>query len=331
MDDDTTDRHHHGGHARATDHADHSTHEGHDPEAFRRKFWLSLALTVPVIVWSEMVQEWLGYTAPDLPGSSLIAPVLGTVVFVYGGQPFLVGAYREIRRRQPGMMLLIAMAITVAFAASLASSLGWFDLEFWWELAALITIMLLGHWQEMKAIGQARGALDALAELLPDDAERVGPDGEVRSVPASELEVGDVVLVRPGGRVPADGEVVDGRAEVDESMITGESRPVGRGVGDTVVAGTVSTDSSIRVEVRALGDDTALAGIQRLVAEAQGSHSRAQVLADQFAAALFYVATAAGLLTFAAWSLLGDVDAAVVRTVTVLVIACPHALGLAIP
>ena len=177
-------------------HADHSTHAGHDPEVFRRKFWLSLALTVPVVFWADMVQEWFGYTAPEFPGSNWIAPVLGTVIFVYGGAPFLQGAYREIRRRQPGMMLLIAMAITVAFVASVASSLGWFDLEFWWELAALITIMLLGHWQEMKAIGQAQGALDALADLLPDDAERVS-DGQVETV------AGDLVASRRRGAGPA--------------------------------------------------------------------------------------------------------------------------------
>jgi Cu2+-exporting ATPase len=209
--------------------------------------------------------------------------------------------------------------------------LGWFDLEFWWELAALITIMLLGHWQEMKALGQARSALAALAELLPDDAERVGPDGEVHTVSLAELRADDVVLVRPGGRVPADGTIIDGEAELDESMVTGESRPVGKGPGDRVVAGTVVTDSAVRIRVEAVGEETALAGIQRLVAEAQASGSRAQALADRFAAMLFYLAAGAGVVTFAAWSLAGDLDASVVRTVTVLVIACPHALGLAIP
>jgi P-type Cu2+ transporter len=228
-------------------------------------------------------------------------------------------------------MLLISMAITVAYIASMATSLDWLDLEFWWELAALVTIMLLGHWQEMKAIGQARGALAALAELLPDDAERVGDDGEIETVSLADLRLGDVVLVRSGARVPADGEIVDGEAELDESMITGESRPVPKTVGDKVVAGTVSTDSAIRVRIDAVGEDTALAGIQRLVAEAQASSSRAQVLADRFAALLFYIATAAGLITFLAWWGFGQVDNAVVRTVTVLVIACPHALGLAIP
>jgi Cu2+-exporting ATPase len=229
------------------------------------------------------------------------------------------------------MMLLISMAITVAYAASLATTFGLFDLDFWWELAALVTIMLLGHWQEMKAIGQAQGALAALAALLPDDAERLEPDGAVRTVPVAQLGVGDTVLVRSGGRVPADGRIVDGAAELDESMITGESRPVSRGVNDRVVAGTVATDSAIRVEITAVGEDTALAGIGRLVAQAQASSGRAQVLADRFAAMLFYIATAAALITFLVWWALGDVDQSVVRTVTVLVIACPHALGLAIP
>ena len=252
-------------------------------------------------------------------------------MFFYGGWPFLVGGVREVRDRAPGMMLLISMAITVAYVASLATTIGAFDLDFWWELAALVTIMLLGHWQEMKAIGQAQGALAALAALLPDDAERIGDDGAMYRVAVAELRVGDTVLVRSGDRVPADGRIVDGAAELDESMITGESRPVPRAVGERVVAGTVATDSALRVRVEAVGEDTALAGIGRLVAQAQASSGRAQVLADRFAAMLFYIATAAALVTFVAWWALGDVDQSVVRTVTVLVIACPHALGLAIP
>ncbi|MCB0952029.1 MAG: HAD-IC family P-type ATPase, partial [Microthrixaceae bacterium] len=311
-------------------HGQHDKHAGHDPEMFRRRFWISLVLTVPLVATSHMVMDWFGYTL-DFAGIDWVGPVLGSVVFFWGGWPFLQGAAREIRDRQPAMMLLIAMAITVAYSASMATSLGWFDLDFWWELAALVTIMLLGHWQEMKAIGQARGALAALAELVPDDAEHIGDDGSVTSVPLYDLVVDDVVLVRAGARVPADGEIVGGEAELDESMITGESRPVAKSVGDRVVAGTVSTDSSLRIRVTATGDDTALAGIQRMVADAQASSSRAQVLADRFAALLFYVATAAALLTMVLWSALGDVDSAVVKTVTVLVIACPHALGLAIP
>ena len=308
----------------------HDKHAGHDPEMFRRKFWLSLVLTIPIVLTSDMVMEWFGYTL-DFPGVTWVGPVLGSVVFGYGGWPFLAGGLREIQDRAPGMMLLISMAITVVYVASLATSAGLFDLDFWWELAALVTIMLLGHWQEMKAIGQAQGALAALAALLPDDAERLDAHGAVERVPVPDLRVGDTVLVRSGGRVPADGRVVDGAAELDESMITGESRPVTRGVGDRVVAGTVATDSAIRVEVTAVGDDTALAGIGRLVAQAQASSGRAQVLADRFAAMLFYVATAAALVTFLVWWALGDLGQSVVRTVTVLVIACPHALGLAIP
>ncbi|MEV4282502.1 heavy metal translocating P-type ATPase [Actinoplanes xinjiangensis] len=316
----------HGGHG----HEGHDKHAGHDPEVFRRKFWLSLVLTIPIVVTSHMIMDWFGYSL-DFPGMAWVGPVLGTAVFLYGGWPFLAGAVSEIRDRAPGMMLLISMAITVAYTASLATSLGLFDLDFWWELAALVTIMLLGHWQEMKAIGQAQGALAALAALLPDDAERVTGTGGVEKVAVADLAVGDTVLVRSGARVPADGRIVDGAAELDESMITGESRPVSRGEGDRVVAGTVATDSAIRVRVEAVGENTALAGIGRLVAQAQAAGGRAQVLADRFAAMLFYIASAAAVVTFIVWWLLGDLDQAVVRTVTVLVIACPHALGLAIP
>jgi Cu2+-exporting ATPase len=308
----------------------HDKHAGHDPEQFRRKFWLSLALTVPIVATSDTVMRWFGYSL-NFGGVSWIGPILGSFVFFYGGWPFLKGGWDEIKSLQPGMMLLISLAIVVAYGASLATTFGWLDLEFWWELAALITIMLLGHWQEMKAIGQARGALSALAELLPDEAERVDSRGEIESVAVSALRRGDVVLVRPGGRVPADGCVVDGESEFDESMITGESRSVVRRIGARVIAGTVSTDSSVRVEVTAVGADTALAGIQRLVADAQASQSRAQVVADRFAAALFYVALVSGITTFVVWAALGDVNSAIERSVTVLVIACPHALGLAIP
>jgi Cu2+-exporting ATPase len=308
----------------------HDKHAGHSVAMFRDRFWLSLALTLPVVFFSETIQDWFGYTAPSFPGAAWVAPVLGTVIFVYGGAPFLKGAVQEARDRQPGMMLLIGMAIAVAFLASVATTAGWFDLEFWWELAALITVMLLGHWMEMRAIGQARGALAALAELLPDEAEKV-TNGEVEKVPASALSVGDVVLVRPGGRVPADGVITSGSVEVDESMVTGESKPVPKDEGDEVVAGTVATDNSVRVRVEAVGDDTTLAGIQRLVAQAQQSRSHAQVLADRAAALLFYVAVGAALVTVVAWLAVAQPEQAVVRTVAVLVIACPHALGLAIP
>ncbi|MFI1580431.1 heavy metal translocating P-type ATPase [Embleya sp. NPDC020630] len=326
---------HGGGHAERAGHEGHEGHGGHagHTEMFRRKFLLSLLLSVPVLVLSPMLADVLGYHEPSFTGSSWIPPLLGTVVFGYGGWPFLAGARDELVARQPGMMTLIAMAITVAFGASWASTLeiASHDLDFWWELVLLVDIMLLGHWLEMRALGAASGALDALAALLPDEAERVGPGGEFERVPAAELEIGDTVLVRSGGRVPADGTIAEGAAEFDESMITGESRPVPRGVRDTVVAGTVAMDSAVRVTVTATGEGTQLAGIRRLVAEAQQSRSRAQALADRAAALLFYYAAGAAVLTLLAWSLLGEGGSAIERTVTVLVIACPHALGLAIP
>ncbi|KUM36713.1 copper-translocating P-type ATPase [Arthrobacter sp. EpRS71] len=327
-------KHGHQGHDGADDHAVHShgQHAGHSTAMFKDRFWLTLALSVPVVYFSPMFGHLLGYMPLEFPGSAWIPPVLGTVIFLYGGQPFLKGGINELKNRQPGMMLLISMAITVAFVASWATTLriGNFDLDFWWELALLVAIMLLGHWIEMRALGSAQGALDALAALLPDEAERV-TDAGVETVPVSELREGDVVLVRSGARMPADGTIVDGRAEFDESMITGESKTVLRAEGDPVVAGTVATDNTVRVTVTAVGDGTALAGIQRLVAEAQASSSKAQALADRAAAFLFYFATLAGVITFIAWILLGSLPEAVTRTVTVLVIACPHALGLAIP
>jgi P-type Cu2+ transporter len=311
-------------------HGSHDQHAGHSVAMFRDRFWLSVLLTIPVLVWSEMVQDWLGFSAPTFPLSDRIPAILGTIVFVYGGTPFLRGGARELRDRQPGMMLLISLAILVAFVASVVSEFGVLDLEFWWELALLIDVMLLGHWQEMKALGQASSALEALAALLPDEAEVIH-DAMTHTVPAAELRPGDLVLVRPGGRVPADGAIVDGSAAFDESMITGESKPVGHGPGDHVVAGTVATDGAVRIRVEAVGDDTTLAGIQRLVGQAQASRSTAQALADRAAAILFYVAVTAGALTFVVWSATGETGEAVERAVTVLVISCPHALGLAIP
>ncbi|HEX7210383.1 MAG TPA: copper-translocating P-type ATPase [Propionibacteriaceae bacterium] len=313
-------------------HEHHGGGLGDHAAQFRRRFLVSTLLAVPVIGFSGMFSDLLGYPLPAGAWVPWISPLLGTVIFIYGGAPFLTGAWQEIKQRQPGMMLLISLAITVAFVASWATTLhlGGFDLDFWWELALLIVIMLLGHWLEMRALGAASSALDALAALLPDSAERVrGSDTEVVSL--AELAVGDVVLVRSGGRVPADGTILSGSAAVDESMITGESRAVRRSAGDRVVAGTVATDNAIRVEITAVGEETALAGIQRLVADAQASSSRAQALADRAAAFLFYFAAGAGLITFVVWALLGRLDQAVTRTVTVLVIACPHALGLAIP
>jgi len=319
----------HDGHGAGTA-AGHDRHAGHSVAMFRDKFWLSLALTVPVVLLSHDIQEWSGYTVPTFPGSEYLPAILGTVVFLYGGLVFIRGAQRELADRQPGMMTLISLAIVVAFVTSWAGTLGLFEVEIWWELATLITIMLLGHWLEMRSIAQASGALTALAELLPDTAERVTDEG-TDTVPLSELAVGDVVLVRPGARVPADGVVVEGEADVDESMITGESKPVTKAPGEKVVAGTVAAGGSLRVRVAAVGDETALSGIMRLVEAAQASASRAQALADRAAAILFYVALGAGALTLVFWWLQGDREGALVRTATVLVIACPHALGLAIP
>ncbi|QYM77427.1 heavy metal translocating P-type ATPase [Leucobacter luti] len=342
------------GHGPATEHVDHeraNSHAGHDMDGghdghsmsghgghsdhvaqFRRLFWIMLLLAIPTSALSGMFAMILGYQLPDVPGLAWISPILGTVMYVWGGRPFLVGAVAELRARKPGMMLLIGLAITVAFLASWGSTLGLLDhqLDFWWELALLIVIMLLGHWVEMRSLAQTTSALDSLAALLPDTAERVTGD-EILAVSPSELRVGDIVVVRPGGSVPADGRVVDGRVAMDESMVTGESRTVTRTVGDRVTAGTVATDSGLRVEVTATGEDTALAGIQRLVSEAQNSSSRAQRLADTAAGWLFWFALGAAVLTAIAWTLFGLPDEAVVRTITVLVIACPHALGLAIP
>ncbi|WP_084073834.1 heavy metal translocating P-type ATPase [Demequina sp. NBRC 110052] len=317
----------HAGHGGNSDHGGHTDHSGH-AEMFRRLFWWNLLLAIPVLAFSEMVEGWFGY---DLPLSGWIPPILGTVIFAWGGWPFLSMAWRdEIQDRAPGMMTLISLAITVAFGASLASTLGFGDLDFWWELAGLIVIMLLGHWQEMKAVGQARGALQALAELLPDDAERVTDDG-TEHVSIADLVTGDTVVVRPGGRVPADGDIASGEASMDESMITGESAPVRRTEGEHVVAGTVATDGSLRVTVTAIGDDTALAGIQRMVTQAQESRSGTRRLADRAAAWLFYIALAAAAATFLVHLALGEPGTGMVRAISVLVVACPHALGLAIP
>jgi P-type Cu2+ transporter len=312
-------------------HAGHDRHAGHSVAMFRDRFWLSLVLTLPVVALSGDIQQWLGYSLPSFPGQDIAPALLGTVLFAYGGTVFLRGAQGELADRAPGMMTLISLAIVVAFVTSWAGTLGLFEVEIWWELATLITIMLLGHWLEMRSIAQARGALAALAELLPDTAERVLPNGDTEHVTLDQIATSDVVLVRPGGRVPADGVVVEGAADVDESMITGESRAVTKDRGDTVVAGTVAAGGSLRIRVTATGEGTALSGIMRMVDAAQSSASRAQALADRAAAILFYVAVGAGSITLAAWWLLGDREGALVRTATVLVIACPHALGLAIP
>lgn len=328
------DQHEPAGHAGHTGHGGGGGGHGHGGhvQRFRRLFWVMLLIAVPVVVLSPAFGMLLGYEVPAGGVLAWVPPVLGTVLYVWGGSPFLTGAVAEVRSHRPGMMLLIGLAITVAFVASWGATLGLLShtLEFWWELALLVVIMLLGHWLEMRSLAQTTSALDSLAALLPDVAEVVRGE-DVVPVSPSELLVGDVVLVRPGAAVPADGRIVAGVAEMDESMVTGESRTVSRRSGDQVTAGTVSTDSGIRVEVTATGENTALAGIQRLVAEAQSSSSRAQRLADRAAALLFWFALGSAAVTALVWSVLGQPDQAVARTITVLVIACPHALGLAIP
>jgi len=321
----------HRGHADHGNHGAHDKHAGHSVAMFRDKFWISLALTVPTLIWGHMLPRVLNYSPPSVPGQRWIAPLFGSAVFLYGGTVFLQGAWRELRARLPGMMTLIALAITVAFVFSAAVTLGYPGMPLWEELATLVTIMLLGHWIEMKSISQAQGALQELAKLLPNTALRLR-GAEVEEVPIDALRPGDIILVRPGASIPADGVAIDGASEVNESMITGESRPVNKTIGDRAIAGTINGSGSLRVEVTGTGEQTALAGIMRLVEQAQTSRSRAQALADRAAFWLTIVAIVAGALTFVAWlTLRGDPAFAVERLVTVLVISCPHALGLAVP
>jgi len=322
----------HTGHAGHDAHAGHGDHSAHDPAIFRRKFWLSLVLTIPTLVFSMGLQDILGLEGPRFPGSQYIPALFGVVLFFYGGLVFLKGAVAELRGRQPGMMTLISLAIVVALGYSIAVTLGLPGMDFWWELSTLITIMLLGHWIEMSAVMGAQDALGELAKLLPDEADLVHGD-HIMPVAVSSLAVGDVVLVRPGAAVPVDGEVIDGESDVNEALLTGESAAVGKTVGSAVIAGSVNGAGALTVRVTKTGGDTALAGIMKLVADAQSSKSSAQVLADRAAALLFYVAVAAALITLVAWLLLRPDDPSFVleRVVAVLVIACPHALGLAIP
>ncbi len=325
----------HSGHNMEGMHTGHGEHAGHSEEMFKRPFWISLVLTIPVLLYSDLLQSVLGYTAPEFPGSQYLSVVLGSIIYWYGGWVFLTGAIGELRARQPGMMTLVSLAITTAYFYSLAITFGLSaGMPFYWELATLVTIMLLGHWVEMRAVGSAQSALSELAKLLPDMAERItGNAGETtEQVPASELKVGDLVLVRPGGQVPADGIVEDGQSQVNESMITGESRAVDKAHGAEVIAGTVNGSGSLRVRINRTGDQTMLAGIMRLVQEAQTSKTRAQALADRAAYWLTLVAVATALVTLIVWALIRGFDNYTVeRVVTTLVVACPHALGLAIP
>lgn len=316
---------------RKADHGHQVDHGGHE-RMFRDRFWVSLAISIPVLLYSETVQGWLGFGMPDFPGSQWVTPVLSVVVFIIGGVPFLRMAVPEVRNRQPGMMTLISLAISVAFFYSLVALFTDLGQGFFWELVTLIDVMLLGHWLEMRSIRQASGALQELAKLMPDSAERLRSDGNTEEVAVGELRTDDLVLVRPGGSIPADGEVFAGESEINESMITGESRPVSKNPGDTVIAGTINGEGSLRVQVGATGENTALAGIMRLVEQAEQSKSRTQVLADKAAGWLFYVAVGVAVLTAIAWTLaVGFNEEVIVRVATVLVIACPHALGLAIP
>ncbi len=299
---------------------------------FRRRFWICLALSIPVLLTSDTLQGWLGFSLPDFAGDDLVGPVFSTIVFAVGGVPFLRMAGHELAERRPGMMALISLAITVAFVFSMAAVFILGGEAFFWELVTLIDVMLLGHWVEMRSVRQASGALDELAQLLPDTAERLTDDGKTEEVPVTDLAEGEVVLVRPGASVPVDGTVKDGESEVNEAMITGESKPVAKAPGDKVVGGTINGDGSLRVEVSAVGEETTLAGIMKLVEDAQKGKSRGQMLADRAAGALFYIALGVAVLTAVAWWFVLGWDISIVRRVaTVLVIACPHALGLAVP
>ena len=312
-------------------HASHDKHAGHSVAMFRRKFWVTLVLTLPAVVWGEMIPHLLGFTPPAVPGARWIPVIFGIAVYFYGGWVFVQGAWRELQARTPGMMTLITLAITVAFVFSLAVTLGFEGMPLWWELSSLVTVMLFGHWMEMRSISQAQGALAELAKLLPNTAIRI-TDGRQTEVPISELREHDVVLIRPGAGVPADGVVREGKSSVDESMITGESRLIGKSAGDEVIAGTVNSDGSLRVEITKVGDQTALAGIIRLVEHAQQSRSRAQVVADRAAFYLTIIAVSAAVVTAIAWAMLAaPASFTIERVVTVLVIACPHAMGLAVP
>jgi Cu2+-exporting ATPase len=321
----------HAEHGAGQDHEAHVDHTGHE-QMFRQKFWISLVLSIPVLLFSPSIQAWLRFSLPVFPGSQWITPIFAVIVFAYGGIPFLQMAVPELKNRQPGMMTLISLAISVAFVYSVAALFLPTSTTFFWELVTLIDIMLLGHWIEMRSVRQASGALNELAKLMPDEAERIRQDGSTETVSVQQLRNGDLLLVRPGASVPADGEVQDGQSDVNEAMITGESKPVSKNPNDEVIAGTINGDGSLRVKVTATGDETALAGIMRLVEQAQQSKSNTQILADKAAGWLFYVALSVAVITAVAWVIAVGFNVDVIaRVATVLVIACPHALGLAVP
>lgn len=318
----------HGGHETH----DHDKHAGHNPDMFKKKFWLSFALTIPVLIYSQTIQELLNFTAPSFAGSQWIPAVLGAFIFFYGGLVFLKSAKAELAARQPGMMTLISLAITVAFGYSIAVSFGLEGMDFWWELATLVTIMLLGHWLEMASVQNAQGALKELAKLLPDEAELVTNNSSV-VVAVASLKVGDLVLVRPGSTIPTDGVVMKGESKLNESMLTGESKAVSKAVKSQVIGGSINGSGALTIKVTKVGENTALAGIMKLVADAQNSKSKTQIVADRAAFYLTFVAIGAAILTAIGWTFFSDRSASFIleRVVTVLVIACPHALGLAVP
>ena len=316
---------------KADEHDQHVDHTGHE-DLFRRRFWVSLLLSIPVLLYTPMLQMWFGFRMPDFAGSQWVMPLFSIIVFAYGGVPFIQMAVPEVRNRQPGMMTLISLAIAVSFIYSLATMFVNLGEGFFWELVTLIDIMLLGHWIEMRSVRQASGALNELSKLMPDTAEHIMPDGSIHTMPVSSLKTDHLVLVRPGASIPADGVVEEGESDVNESMITGESALVKKTPGAKVIAGTINGSGSLRVRVLAVGEQTALAGIMRLVREAQQSKSRTQILADKAAGWLFYLAIGVALLSAIAWTLAIGFDLFTLqRVVAVLVIACPHALGLAVP
>ena len=300
---------------------------------FRRRFWVSLVLTVPVLALAPLIQRFLGIEGVlDFPGASYVQFAFATAVYLYGGWPFLKGFVREVGERQPGMMTLIALAITVAYVYSGAVVFGLPGEVFFWELATLIDIMLLGHWIEMRSVMGASRALEKLVELLPTEAHRVRDDGSLEDVPVSELAPGDRVVIKPGEKVPTDGAIAEGRTSMNEAMLTGESTPVEKGEGDEVIAGAINGESSITIEVRKTGEDTYLSQVVEMVRRAQESRSRTQDLANRAALWLTIIAISVGVLTLTVWLLAGrDFNFALGRMVTVMVITCPHALGLAIP
>ena len=313
-----------------SEHQEHDKHAGHSVAMFKDRFWLSLLITIPVLIYSEMIQHWLNFMPPAFPGSQYVPFVFSTIIFFYGGLVFIKGAWGELKAKLPGMMTLISLAIVTAYVYSVATQFFIDGDGFFWELATLVTIMLLGHWLEMKSVAKAENALDAISKLLPDKAEKL-INGEPKQVLVNELKVGDLVLIRPGASIPVDGVIIDGSSSVDEAAITGESKPVSKTVNDEVVAGTGNQDGSLTVKITKLGNETALAGIMRLVAEAQSSKSNVQILADKAAFYLTLIAIATAAVTFIVWTVNKDASFALERTVTVLIIACPHALGLAIP